>query len=58
MQPAIVRAKRKDPLSSLIKEREERLRILGSVQGIWKKRKPDPVEELKKIRKEWERVLP
>jgi hypothetical protein len=58
MQPVTVKAKRKEHLSSLVKAREERLRILESVQGMWKKRQPDPAKELEKMRKEWERTLP
>jgi hypothetical protein len=37
---------------------EERLRIWKKVQGMWKNRKPDPIKELKKMRKEWDRKLP
>jgi hypothetical protein len=58
MQPATGKPKRKEVSATLVKEREERVRILDTVQGMWKKRRPDPVRELDKIRKEWERVLP
>ncbi len=27
-------------------------------RGMWKNRKPDPIKELAKMRKEWERKLP
>lgn len=37
---------------------EERLLIFEQVRGMWKHRKPDPIKELKKLRKEWERKLP
>lgn len=37
---------------------KERLLIWKGVKGIWKKRKPEPIQELKKIRKEWKRELP
>ncbi len=36
----------------------ERLAILRKLQGVWKYRKPDPIEELKEIKKGWERKLP
>jgi len=35
-----------------------RLAALRQLRGIWKNRKPDPIKELAKIRKEWERKLP
>jgi len=31
---------------------EERLKLLRQIRGMWKDRKPDPIEELKEIRKE------
>ena len=34
---------------------KERLLILERVRGMWKHKKPDPIKELKKIRKEWQR---
>lgn len=34
---------------------KERASIWEKARGIWKNRRPDPVKELKKIRKEWER---
>lgn len=37
---------------------EERLAIWRQVRGMWKNRKPDPIKELKKIRKGWDRKLP
>ena len=37
---------------------EERLKLWQRFKGMWKKRTPDPVEELEKMRKEWERELP
>ena len=36
----------------------EKLAILRDVKGIWKNRKPDPIKELAKMRKGWERKLP
>ena len=38
--------------------REERGKIWQKARGMWKDRKPDPIKELKKMRKEWERKLP
>jgi hypothetical protein len=32
---------------------EERLRLLRQIRGMRKNRKPDSIEELKKIRKGW-----
>ena len=58
MQPATVKPKRKELPAALVKAREEQVRILDDVQGMWKKRRPDPIKELEKIQKEWERTLP
>jgi len=33
----------------------ERLSIWEKARGMWKRRKPDPANELKKMRKEWDR---
>jgi len=33
----------------------ERLLIWERVKGMWKNRKPNPIQELKQVRKEWER---
>ena len=38
--------------------REERLAVLQKLKGVWKNRKSDPIKELSKMRKEWERKLP
>jgi hypothetical protein len=37
---------------------EERLKLWQRFKGIWQDRTPDPIEELEKIRKEWDRELP
>jgi len=37
---------------------EERGKILEKARGMWKNRKPDPIKEHKKIRKELDRKLP
>jgi len=34
---------------------EERRRVWMKAWGIWKDKKPDPIQVLKKMRKEWER---
>lgn len=36
----------------------ERILIWEKARGMWKRRKPDPVHELTKMRKEWDRKLP
>jgi len=33
---------------------KERLLIWEKAKGMWKKRKPDPIKELEKMRKEWQ----
>lgn len=44
-------------LSSVLDPRA-RLAAWEQVRGMWKNRKPDPIKELAKIRREWERKLP
>lgn len=44
----------KEELYPLLDHRERR-HIWERVRGMWKHRTPDPVRELKKMRKEWER---
>jgi hypothetical protein len=44
--------------SALIKKGEERLKIWEKAEGMWEHRKPDPIKELNKIRKEMDRKLP
>ena len=39
-------------------DKNERLSAWEKARGMWKHRKPDPVKELAKIRKEWERGKP
>jgi hypothetical protein len=34
---------------------KERLAVWEKVRGAWKKRSPDPVRELRKMREEWPR---
>ena len=44
-------------LSPYIKKGKERLKAFDALQGMWKHRKPDPIKELNKIRKGWDRKL-
>lgn len=37
---------------------KERLVVWERARGMWKNRKPDPIKELSKMRKEWDRKLP
>jgi hypothetical protein len=41
---------------SLLLTPEERLKLWQRFKGMWKNRTPDPLEELEKIRKEWDRT--
>jgi len=45
-------------MNPVLLNREERGKIWQQARGMWKDRKPDPIKELKKMRKEWERKLP
>jgi hypothetical protein len=38
--------------------KEEKKRIWERARGIWKAKRPEPITELKKIRKEWSRRMP
>ena len=42
-------------LQVAIGNNQKRLIILRELKGLWKNRKPDPIKELIKIRKEWKR---
>jgi hypothetical protein len=44
--------------AALVKKGQERLRIWEKAEGMWEHRKPDPIKELNKIRKEMDRTLP
>ena len=44
----------KEKLYPLLDPRE-RLQIWARVHGMWKRRTQDPIHELKKMRKEWDR---
>ena len=45
----------KPPVTYPVRKGEDRATIWEKAQGMWKNRKPDPIKELRKIRKEWER---
>lgn len=49
--------KLKEQIYPLISPRE-RLLAWESIAGIWKNKKPDPIKELQKMRREWDRKLP
>ncbi len=36
---------------------QERLLIWKKARGIWKGKRPDPIQELEEMRKEWDRKL-
>ncbi|MEK7479195.1 MAG: hypothetical protein AAB634_01520 [Patescibacteria group bacterium] len=38
-------------------QKAERLLLLRNIKGMWKHKKPDPIKELQKLRKERERDL-
>jgi hypothetical protein len=44
---------KKETNSPLLINNEERLKIWKRARGLWKKRKPDPIKELKRIREDW-----
>jgi len=44
--------------SALINKGAERLKIWERAEGMWEHRKPDPIKELNKMRKEVDRKLP
>ena len=50
-------SKSKAPMYPLMTPRE-RASIWEKARGMWKHRTPDPINELKKMRKEWDRKLP
>jgi len=43
--------------SPLLLTGQERLLLLRGIRGMWKGRKTDPVKELEKIRREWDREM-
>jgi len=55
MQKTITQPKNKILLD---KTPREILQIWERARGIWKKKKPEPITYLKKLRKEWERKIP
>ncbi len=59
MAKVINKTKTSKPIAiyPLISPKERRV-IWEKVKGMWKNRKPDPIKELEKMRKEWDRKLP
>jgi len=45
----------RQPTPDLVKRGEQRLKLWQQARGMWKKRKPDPIQELEEMRKEWNR---
>jgi hypothetical protein len=49
---------RKSPIRSpLLLNGQERLVLLRNIRGMWKHRKTDPIKELEKMRREWDREI-
>ncbi len=46
------------PATPPLLEPEERLKLWRRFKGIWESRVPDPVEDLRNIRNEWDRDVP
>jgi hypothetical protein len=44
-------------ISPLFLTGQERLLLLRNIRGMWKHRKPDPIKELEKMRREWDREI-
>jgi len=55
MQKTITQPK---PMILIDKTPKEILQLWEKARGIWKKKKPEPIAYLRKMRKEWERKLP
>jgi hypothetical protein len=49
---------REEGTHPLVLNGEERGKIWAKARGMWKNRKPDPMKELNKMRKEMDRKLP
>jgi hypothetical protein len=49
---------RDTPSTSPLLTPEERLKLWQRFKGMWKNRPPHSIEELEKMRKEWDRELP
>jgi hypothetical protein len=49
---------RRSPMKSpLLLTGQERLLLLRNIRGMWKHHKTDPIKELEKIRREWDREM-
>jgi len=44
-------------ISPLLLSGQERLLLLRNIRGMWKHRKLDPIKELEKMRREWDREI-
>jgi len=49
-----LKQKSKHYSSPLARKDGDRGRIWEEIRGMWKNRKPDPIKEWQKLRKEWE----
>jgi hypothetical protein len=58
MERTTIKLKNMARLNRLLTDKAERLRVLKSIRGMWKNKKPDPIKEMEKIRKGWDRKLP
>jgi hypothetical protein len=58
MDKKTITSTRKSQMKSpLLLTGQERLLLLRNIRGMWKNRKTDPIKELEKIRREWEREI-
>ena len=48
---------RQKPRLHLLATPRERRALCEKARGMWEKRRPDPIRELQKIRREWERKM-
>ncbi|TSC69895.1 MAG: hypothetical protein G01um101470_935 [Parcubacteria group bacterium Gr01-1014_70] len=55
MAPITTKPQSNARVEYLLRKNEDRAEILKKVRGMWRNRRPDPIKELKKIRKEWNR---
>ena len=58
MSQAPIEPKQKLRAVPLMKKGKERLKVWERAEGMWEHRKPDPIQELNKMRKEMDRKLP
>ena len=58
MTKTAIKPNTEEGINPVVLHGEERGKIWEKARGMWKNRKPDPIKELKKMRKEWDRKLP